>query len=115
MLMKVKLEEGLMPQQQNNTILLLSPKMFFLDALQSKMVETGIKVNIPSGYMGYITSTKGLRNVGIMIEGLLDEWYHDEVQILMFNASRSRKIFARGDPLALIKIVPCTSVSLEQA
>ena len=116
MLMKITLDEyGLMPQQQNGSILLLSPKVIWAEPLQSTIIETGIHVRIPSGYLGDIQATRGLRNVGIMIYGMIDEWYRDEIRILVFNSSRSRKIFNRGDPIALMKIIPCTSVSLEQA
>lgn len=76
---------------------------------ETKLVSTGIKMQFPQGWAGFILEKSGLalkKGVQIM-GGVIDSSYRGEVNVLIHNTSSTRVIeFERGDKVAQIEIRP---------
>ncbi len=70
-------------------------------------VRTGIKLQIPEGWVGLIRDRSGMAKNGIFIvAGVIDSDFRGEVKVLMYNSAGTYKIRA-GDRIAQIVFVPC--------
>lgn len=81
----------------------------YIEPLRSELVGTGIKVNIPYGYVGLIHPRSGLaakKNVTVLnAPGTVDAGYHGEVKVILYNASPDENfIYAAGDRIAQLII-----------
>lgn len=109
--MKAQLDEGAyLPERAHDTDAgadLRTPERFILRANSYKVVDTGVHVEIPSGYAGFIKSKSGLMaNDGITVDGLLDSGYSGSIRVCLFNHSGAHKEFEAGDKIAQLVILP---------
>ena len=75
---------------------------------QIKLVSTGIKMQFPEGWAGFILEKSGLalkRGVQIM-GGVIDSSYRGEVNVLIRNTTPEIMRFQTGDKVAQIEIRP---------
>lgn len=60
-----------------------------LKPFERKMISTGIKISIPSGYAGFIQPKSGLaakKGLGIInTPGLIDSGYRGEINVILIN------------------------------
>ena len=63
----------------------------YIPPLHSEIVSTGIKIDIPKGYVGLIHPRSGLAakfNITVLnAPGTIDAGYHGEVKVILYNAS----------------------------
>lgn len=106
---KAQLDEGAyLPERAHDTDAgadLRTPERFILRANSHKVIDTGVHVEIPSGYAGFIKSKSGLMaNDGIIVDGLIDAGFDGSIHVCMFNLSRAYKVFEAGDKIAQLVI-----------
>lgn len=86
---------------------LRTPVDFYVNAGESAIIGTGVHVEIPHGYVGFLKSKSGL-NVrwGITSEGVIDSGYTGEIVCKLYNNGPYSKFFNRGDKITQLVILP---------
>ena len=81
---------------------------------QSRTFDTGVHIEIPEGYVGFIKSKSGLMvNYGIVTDGTIDAHYTGSIKVCLFNHGASKYEVKKGDKIAQLVIVPCLLPELE--
>ena len=82
--------------------------------IESAVIDTGVHVQIPEGYVGLIKSKSGL-NVkhGLTGEGVIDAHYTGSIKVKLYNHTDERYEFKAGDKIAQLVILPCVMPHLE--
>ena len=81
---------------------------------QRRTFDTGVHVEIPEGYVGFIKSKSGLMvNHGIVTDGTIDAHYTGSIKVCLFNHGTSKYEVKKGDKIAQLVIVPCMLPKLE--
>ena len=79
-----------------------------------KVIDTGVHVEIPEGYVGLIKSKSGLMvNNGLLTDGTIDSGYTGSIKVKLFNTSPKDYKFKAGEKIAQLVIVPCLLPELE--
>ena len=113
--MKIKLDEGaFMPVRAHDTDAgadLRSPIDTVVPARGSRVIDTGVHIQLPHGYVGMLKSKSGL-NVkhGITSEGVIDEGYTGPIKVKLYNHSDMYHVIERGDKITQLVILPCEYV-----
>lgn len=77
------------------------------------MLDTGVAVEIPEGYVGFIKERSGLGCEGIQVlGGVIDEGYIGEIKVLLLNNAASPKKIKVGDRIAQLVILPIPEIEL---
>ena len=111
----VMLDEGaIMPTRahaEDAGLDLYTPKDVMLSAVfereRSAAIDTGVHVEIPTGYVGMIKSKSGL-NVygGIVCEVVIDAGYTGSICVKLYNHGDIGHYFKRGDKIGQLVILP---------
>ena len=81
----------------------------------SKIINTGVHVQIPEGFAGVIISKSGLNmKHGIIATGLIDAGYTGPIKVKLYNMGTELYRFDRGDKVTQMVIIPVMAPSLEQ-
>lgn len=74
----------------------------------SILIDTGVHVEIPEGYVGMLKSKSGL-NVkhNIIGEGVVDALYAGSIKVKLYNLGDIDYQILRGDKIIQLVIVPC--------
>lgn len=80
----------------------------------SRTIDTGVHVEIPEGYVGFIKSKSGL-NVkhGLTADGVIDAHYTGSIKVKLYNHTYEPYQFRAGDKIAQLVILPCLLPELE--
>lgn len=83
-------------------------------AVGSATIDTGVHVEIPEGYAGFIKSKSGL-NVkhGLTADGVIDAHYTGSIAVKLYNHSCVPYNIKAGDKIAQLVILPCVMPHLE--
>ena len=73
--------------------------------------RTGITVEIPRGYFGWITN-KSSKDY-IIGGGIVDETYQGELLVKVINVTDKPVRFIHGSPLAQLLIIPCVTPEIK--
>lgn len=86
---------------------IMTPYFFTLEAHSQYVIDTGVHVEIPVGYVGILKSKSGL-NVwhGIVSEGVIDAGYSGSIKVKLYNHSDLKHVFQRGDKISQLLIMP---------
>ena len=77
-------------------------------------VETGVRVAIPQGFVGLLTSKSGLmRHKGMTCRGTIDSGYTGTIQAIMFNHSDTHIEIRKGEKVTQLVIMPIIRPELE--
>lgn len=83
------------------------------------VVPTGLAVEIPEGYAGFVQPRSGLaarHGIGIVNSpGLIDSGYRGEIRVVLLNTGREPFSVEPGMRIAQLVIVPVASVRLVEA
>ena len=83
-------------------------------SLGQRTIDTGVHVEIPEGYVGFIKSKSGLMvNHGLLTDGTIDSGYTGSIQVKLFNTIQKDYLINAGDKIAQLVIVPCLLPDLE--
>ena len=110
--MKIKLDKGaFVPVRAHETDAgadLRSPIDTTVPARGSRVIDTGVHIQLPHGYVGMLKSKSGL-NVkhGITSEGVIDEGYTGQIKVKLYNHSDETYVLSRGDKITQLVILPC--------
>lgn len=116
--MKIKLDKGaFVPVRAHGTDAgadLRSPIETYVTAMGSRVIDTGVHIQLPHGYVGMLKSKSGL-NVkhGITSELVIDEGYTGPIKVKLYNHSEKDYVIERGDKITQLVIVPCEYVDFE--
>lgn len=76
--------------------------------------DTGVHVEIPEGYVGFVKSKSGLMvNHGITTDGTIDSHYTGPIKVCLFNHGGSKYEVKAGDKIAQLVILKCELPELE--
>ena len=80
----------------------------------SATIDTGVHVEIPKGYVGFIKSKSGL-NVkhGLTAEGVIDCGYTGSIVVKLYNHTPQQYHFKAGDKIAQLVLLPIITPDLE--
>jgi dUTP pyrophosphatase len=83
-------------------------------------VSTGVAVEIPEGYAGFVQPRSGLaarHGIGLVNSpGLIDSGYRGEIQVVLLNTDRSAAFTVEpGMRIAQLVVVPVPSVRVVEA
>lgn len=117
--MKIKLDPGAyMPERAHSADAgydLRAPSFCELPPLGgSTVIDTGVHVQIPEGYVGMLKSKSGL-NVrhDIVGEGVIDSGYTGSIRVKLYNHGPQRYMIEAGDKISQLVILPIFTPGLE--
>lgn len=115
--MKFVVEEGgFAPVREHATdagIDLKTPIDIIISPRSSELVDLLVRVEIPKGYVGLLTSKSGLMNSDIKTTGTIDCGYSGTIGCRIFNHSDSHAFFKRGDKVTQLVVLPCIMDDVE--
>ena len=81
------------------------------------LVSTGIAVEIPDGYAGFVQPRSGLaarHGIGVLNSpGLIDSGYRGEIKVVLLNTDPSERfVVERGMRIAQLVVMPVANVRL---
>lgn len=117
---KVKLEGGAFPpvraHKQDAGLDLICPESEaqVIPAKESAVFDTGVCVQIPEGFVGFLKSKSGL-NVkhGITGEGVIDAGYTGSIRVKLYNNSGADYEVKKGDKISQLVILPIITPDIE--
>lgn len=117
--MKIKLDSwAFMPVRAHETDAgadLRSPVDAMVPARGSRVIDTGVHIQLPHGYVGMLKSKSGLNmRYGITSEGVIDEGYTGAIRVKLYNHSAAPYRVLRGDKVTQLVIMPCAYVGFER-
>jgi len=78
------------------------------------VINTGVHVEIPKGYAGFIKSKSGLNLWDdILTTGLIDAGYSGQIVVKLYNHGSVEKHFDVGDKITQLVIIPVFTPDLE--
>ena len=73
-----------------------------------EVIETGVHIEIPEGYVGLITSKSGLMaKHGLTCRGTIDSHYVGSIKAVVFNHSKRDYIVEKGDKVTQLVLLRC--------
>lgn len=77
-----------------------------IEGVWRKVVDTGVAISIPDGYVGRILPRSGLAaKEGIQVmAGVIDSSYRGEIKVVLFNSAPGGFIYRAGDRIAQLVI-----------
>ena len=116
--MKIKLDKGaFIPTRAHGTDAgadLRSPIDTVVPARGSRVIDTGVHIQLPHGFVGMLKSKSGLNiKHDITSEGVIDEGYTGAIKVKLYNHSCEPYIIGRGEKITQLVIVPCEYVKFD--
>lgn len=95
---------------------LMARKGQIVPAHGSAIFDTGVHIEIPQGYVGFLKSKSGL-NVkrGITSEGVIDAGYTGSISVKLYNNTQIPYMVEKGDKISQLVILPIYRDELEVA
>ena len=93
---------------------LYSRETVIVSAKESATFDTGVHMQIPEGFVGFLKSKSGL-NVkhGITSEGVIDSGYTGSIVVKLYNHSGKDYKVQIGDKISQIVLLPIAMTDLE--
>ncbi len=110
--MKIKLDRGaFIPVRAHGTDAgadLRSPIDTVVPARGSRVIDTGVHIQLPRDCVGMLKSKSGLNvKYGITSEGVIDEGYTGPIKVKLYNHGENDYVIERGDKITQLVVVPC--------
>ena len=97
----------------------LLPEPVLLRPGETKLIPTGLAMEIPEGYGGFIYARSGLAVKGGLAPankvGVIDSDYRGEIMVALFNHGTEEKTVRNGDRIAQMVIAPFLKAEFEEA
>lgn len=95
---------------------LKSPVKCRLYAGEAVVIDTGVHVQIPEGFVGMLKSKSGL-NVkhDIVGEGVIDSGYTGSIRVKLYNHGKESYVIEVGDKISQLVLLPIITPELEVA
>lgn len=92
---------------------LFSSSEYVLQKGEVYAVPTGVKVEIPMGYVGLIWDKSGVSLKGVhRLAGVVDAGYRGEIKVVMVNLSQDPFVIDKGMKIAQLLIQPIVEVDV---
>ena len=93
---------------------LRSPIRAYVSPYSSAVIDTGVHIEIPEGYVGMLKSKSGL-NVkhDITSEGVIDSGYTGSICVKLYNHGQNAYEVNKGDKISQLVIMPIFTPALE--
>lgn len=92
-----------------------TPKNFIIYGDMDATIDTGVHIEIPQGYVGFLKSKSGLNvKYDITGEGVIDAEYTGSIVVKLYNNGRYMKLFDKGDKIIQLVLLPIYTPELEQ-
>jgi dUTP pyrophosphatase len=116
--MKFKVEEGGFPpvreHEEDAGVDLRTPIRMVLYPHSKTHIDLKVRVEIPKGYVGLLTSKSGLMKYrGIKTTGTIDNGYSGTIGCTVFNHSDEIIFIEKGDKVTQLVVVPCLTGKVE--
>ena len=80
---------------------------YVLKSMEQKVIDTGVRVAIPHGYVGLVTTRSSKAEIGIRIVlGVIDSGYTGTIKLIVNNIDDTSVSIHGGNRLAQLIIVP---------
>lgn len=80
----------------------------------SMCIDTGVHIEIPAGYVGFLKSKSGLNvKSGIQSEGVIDAGYTGSIMVKLYNHSKYPVPIKKGQKISQLVILPIITPELE--
>ncbi len=117
--MKISLDSGAkMPQRAHSTdagMDIFSREEKIIKAREAALFDTGVHIEIPSGYVGFLKSKSGLNvKYGITSEGVIDAGYTGSIVAKLYNNSDNDYTVREGDKITQLVLLPIITPELEE-
>lgn len=110
-------ENAKMPTKAHDTDAgfdLYTPKEVRIREGGSAKIDTGVHIEIPKGYVGFLKSKSGLNvHCGITGEGVIDSGYTGSIVAKLYNNGCDTVKFEAGQKIIQIVFLPIPDVELE--
>ncbi len=84
-----------------------TPVLTVVPAKGSAVIDTGVHVQIPSGYVGMLKSKSGLNvKKDLTSEGVIDAGYSGSIVVKIYNHGEEQQIIEKGDKVTQLVIIP---------
>ena len=115
--MKFVVEEGgFAPVREHETdagVDLRTPIDVGIEPYSSVKVDLRVRVEIPNGYVGLLTSKSGLMDEDITTRGTIDCGYSGTIGVRIFNHGKYPITFERGRKITQLVVTPCIMDKVE--
>ncbi len=115
--MKVKLDPGAyMPERAHATdagLDLKAREPIWIHPGEHVILDTGVHVQIPAGFVGLITSKSGLMGRGITCRGTIDCGFTGSIRAVLYNHGPEGYLVNKGDKICQLVIMPIHIEDLE--
>lgn len=115
--MKIKLDPGAyMPERAHDEdagLDLRAKESAWVHPEEFIVIDTGVHVAVPHGYVGLITSKSGLMAQGITCRGTIDSGYTGSIRAVLYNHSKNGILVTAGDKICQLVLVPIIAPELE--
>ena len=117
MIVNVVLDDGAyMPEKAHEADAgfdIRTPSKVIFPSRSSRILESGVHVVIPFGYVGFLKSKSGLNvKSEILSEGVIDSGYTGGIVAKLYNQSSAVKVFEKGDKITQLVILPIPEVEM---
>lgn len=115
--MKIKLEPNafcpVRAHRWDAGIDLRSTKNVVIPKLENVIIDTGVRVEIPKGMVGFVKSRSSLMKYGILTDGTIDSGYTGTIKVVLMNASTADFYVDAGDKIAQLVVCSCDTSNVE--
>lgn len=117
--MKIKLDEGaFLPEHAHKWDAgydLRTPIGFTIEPNKDIVIDTGVHIGIPTGFVGFLKSKSGLNTkCGLIGEGVIDSEYTGSIRVRLLNTGDKVVRFDRGIKIIQIVFLPVFFPIFEQ-
>lgn len=92
---------------------LKSPVDTWVHPGEHSIIDTGVHVAIPTGYVGLITSKSGLMAKGLTCRGTIDSGYNGSIKAVLYNHASEGYGVHRGEKVCQLVIMPIITPEIE--
>lgn len=116
--LKIKLDEGAIcptrAHEHDAGLDLYSREPYIIPSLGSGVFNTGVHVEIPAGYVGYIKSKSGLMvKDNLTADGTIDAGYTGSIIVKLFNHGPGPVHIYEGQKIAQLVVQPIITPEVE--
>ena len=93
---------------------LRSPVTVRIESGSAAVINTGVHMAIPEGYVGMLKSRSGLNmKYGLQNEGVIDSGYTGAIHVKMYNHGKNPIVIENGDKISQLVILPIITPEIE--
>ena len=93
---------------------LKTPHDVIVPAKGSAVIDTGVHIEIPKGYVGMLKSKSGLNvKYNLVSEGVIDSGYNGRIVCKLYNLGERPAVLLKGSKITQLVILPIFLPSLQ--